>query len=239
MRRVLFFHVPKCAGTTVFEHLERHMGRTRLDRALGRRTSMLIHTKHHADQLSQMTATASKARLVYGHFDWNTYLRMTLTTDDFKFTFLREPIERLKSSYKYFCSDQGWEFLNLSGKPSDYSFEEYLTAGEPSDQWAVDNVAVRMFSGSLDNTAVNDKDWEELLHVAKRRLSELDYVGFQENLNSDFARLCKTIGISSLNIESKRITNTSRQIAENSSLSSEISKRTKWDEKLYRFAKSI
>jgi hypothetical protein len=128
--------------------------------------------------------------------------------------------------------------MNLSGNPTDYSFEDYLTSSEPSDNWAVDNVAVRMFSGSMDCSAKSDQDWHELLLLAKDRIGQLNFVGFHESINSDIHTLCENIGISSKQVGRKRITQKARIVEDSPSLSAEILKCTKWDKQLYEFAKS-
>lgn len=238
MNRIVFFHVPKCAGTTIYEHLETQIVRTPLDRLLGRNRTKLVHFRVHAESLNKKTKRAANAKLVYGHFGWDTYLRMKPKDGDFKFTFLRDPIERLQSSYNFFCSSQGWKWLNLGGNPSDYSFEDYLAAHARVDLWSIDNVAVRMFSGCMERKPLNDQDWQELVLKAQDRVSKLNYIGFQDDLETDFQIICRLIGVSSDNVERKRTSQTSRSRQDSPSSSVALTEFSKWDRQLYDFAKS-
>jgi hypothetical protein len=237
MRRVIFFHVPKCAGTTVYEHLEQSLGRTKVERIFRIRPTILIHTKHHAEQLPEMIKTGIKARLVYGHMDWDTYERLNPKPTDYLFTFLRNPMDRLRSSYNYFCSEQGWEWSCLSGKPEDYTFETYLEAAMEADRWSVDNVSVRMFSGSIDCAPSADQDWRELLELAKDRISQMDFVGFQENMHGDIKALSLNLGLTSWQAGRKRTTQKTRSVEDSLNLRAKIASCTKWDDQLFEFAK--
>jgi hypothetical protein len=244
MKRAVFFHVPKCAGSTVYVHVKKQFkrkfsGRTIYDRLIGRKTSMLLHTKFHAEELGDKLASARQAKLVFGHFDWATYLDMAPHPDDYKFTFLREPKERLRSSYTFFCSPQGWGHLQLSGLPSDYTYTEYLSSKNQKNFWQVDNVMVRMFGGDFVSLEKTDAEWMELLSAAKRNLSELNYIGFQNNFDIDIVTLCNELGISSKKVKAVNRTVQPKENEECEHLQYLIEKRTKWDQYLYEFAKSL
>jgi hypothetical protein len=230
--RVVFFHVPKCAGSTVFSHLEKHRGRTRIEKVLGRKPSILLHSKYHADSLSEKLQVAQRARLVYGHFDWGTYARMQPSDRDFRLTFLRDPIGRLKSSYNYFCSEQGWKWVELEGSPGDYSFKDYLRKTDASTFWQLDNVMVRMFGGNLDQPLETDAEWEALLSEATRNLDTLQFVGFQETFQSDIERLCKLLNIEGSQVATKNPTARPKEHEPDAELLGLMKTFTKWDQKL-------
>ncbi len=233
--RHVFFHIPKCAGSTVYIHLEKHLGRSRLDRMIGRKPSILLHTKHHSDHLHKMLPIARKARLVYGHFDWVTYKKMNPRTDDFMFTFLREPVDRLRSSYNFFCSPQGWKWIGLPGHPDDYTFEDYLKVDDESLHWQIDNVMVRTFSGSYDHVYQSDREWMEALEIAKTNIKKMSFIGFHHNFRSDFEELCKSIAIQSHQGAPENITSM-RRLKGKIEVTPMLVQRTKWDKLLYSHA---
>lgn len=236
MPRIVFFHVPKCAGSTVYTHLEKYLGKTRFERVLGRRPTVLVHTKHHADFLDEKLKIARKARLVYGHFDWSTYAQMGASDQDFRFTFLRDPVERLQSAYNFYCSDQGWKAISLAGTHEEWSFRDFLTNTDESTFWQLDNVMVRMFGGQLDQKFTTAAEWEGLLEVAKQNLDSLNFVGFQNSFGRDLEKLCGLIGVGGKQIVTNNATNHKKTYERDDELLALIDRCTKWDQKLYDYA---
>ena len=235
--RIVFFHVPKCAGSTVYLHLSKVMGKKTLsDRLLRRTPEVMIHTKHHAGDIEKRSRKAAHARVIYGHMDWKTYEKTRPDKRDFRFTFLRSPKDRIYSAYRFFCSPQGWKWSDLPGSPEDYSFEDYLEAAYIYQRWQIDNVATRMFSGDFDADPQSADEWELLLATAKKNICRLDFVGFHERFNQDFIDVCKMIDIPPVTPKMENATRENRLIAGSEVSDANVDQLCKWDLQLYRFA---
>lgn len=237
--RIIFFHVPKCAGSTVYASIRNAIGRRSLiDRLTGRSRSVLLHTVYHSSTIGNLISKARRASFVHGHFDWATYGNMECRNNDFLFTFLREPVSRLISSYNFFCSEQGWIYADLPGTPQDYDFEKYLEVSIQQNAWAVDNIMVRMFSGRFDANPQSDADWIALVDQASRRVSEFDFVGFHENFENDFKAVIHKLGFGGATLLTTNTTKKNRvDLSQVSASQDVVSRCTKWDDILYHRVK--
>ena len=92
-KRVAFLHIPKCGGTTVFQHFKTNIGGGRSGRIA--QCDSLSFAKLDAKALER----SRRARFVSGHFGWTAL--SAAGADAFRFTVLREPFDRLVSLYKF------------------------------------------------------------------------------------------------------------------------------------------
>ena len=93
-RPAAYLHIPKCAGTSINHHLKRHLGSVRSGRAVAINSIDVLRGR------SSSPAAARRARYVAGHCGWDHIADLGDT--HLRFTFLRQPAERVLSLY-VFC----------------------------------------------------------------------------------------------------------------------------------------
>jgi len=180
---VIFLHIPKTAGSTVYENVVKpNRGKTK------------IYSDHYP----------------YGvHRLINKFLQKEKKVE--YFTWMRDPIERALSHFRYMCShaNGGPKFCSAVG-------DTYLYAGEEEalkravEHGAISDIMTRQISGQegadnfyvpIDNMMrfriynpfnTEPKDPPEYdLETAKEHLGKMAFVGFQSRMNSDVDKLCE------------------------------------------------
>jgi hypothetical protein len=202
-RRVIFMHIPKTAGSSVSLFMKSHFGSSRsrrvvtLDETRGRRV--------FADEIN----AARAARYVGGHFGWDTLEE--IRGDAFVFTFLRDPVQRLKSAYWHLRgeADVGTEIATRYP-----TFRAFI---ESNDSRTRDVMACQLAGSFASETPSLAPEG-----VAARAISHLatfDYVGFTENFNSDFAHIAAAAGLPAptiaprTNVSAERLAGAARENA--------------------------
>ena len=94
--KLLFVHIPKTAGISLYSALEKHLGYRNCKR-WEQATKLDDYLATPDDNLQQL-------RLLSGHFSYEMFMRKN-TGDRYVFTLLREPLERIRSTYYYLLSD--------------------------------------------------------------------------------------------------------------------------------------
>ena len=189
MRRIFFIHIAKTGGVSVEENLIKE-------------TSMAPCPAYNWRELFQ-EKYISEYKLFVGHLQ---YFCKDIIGDAFRFTILREPIERAMS---------GWEHINRDIKhPLNASLSE-----APTIKLALTHHALhRHISNSMTRFLGCRPEFSKydsaeiairralkcipdrvMLENAKKCIDELDYIGFTETLNADMLGL-----FDALNIECKR-----------------------------------
>lgn len=118
-----------------------------------------------------------------GHLPLTWYERVSpdLYKNAFKFTFVRDPLERAYSAYKYLKNDRGIE----RDAQARYLVERYSDFDAFIKGWLCSENALRQMHFVpqwllLSNAAG---------HIA------VDFIGRQENMNEDFAHVCQKLGM--------------------------------------------
>ncbi|MBO6827011.1 MAG: sulfotransferase family 2 domain-containing protein [Sneathiella sp.] len=187
--RIVFFHIPKCAGTSVYRSLAHTLSdRTPLDKLLYRHRLTIIHDDWHKKRRTQKLRRARRSRFVTGHFEWSTYKEINPQPDDFLFTFLRNPKDRLLSLFRYLSDPQGSKWLEKRGVSST-NIIDFFETGHPHINWQIDNVMVRTFAGKYAEPLNTSAEWNEALQIAKRNLSKLDFIGNNVSFDKDLSFL--------------------------------------------------
>jgi hypothetical protein len=169
---VVFVHVPKTAGTTVLQILEREYGADAL---------LTLYDSTFGDELSTLPAARlAGIRAVAGHFYFGVHQDTSLPCR--YFTFLRDPVERIVSHY-HFVRGQPDHYLH--GAATRLGLREYVEVcggAEPN------NDQTRLLAGretaSPDGTCT-----PEMLSVAKRNLDRHDVVGLTEEFDQSLLLL--------------------------------------------------
>ncbi len=166
-RRVIFIHLPKCAGNSVLHHFR-----------VALRGCAYLHEYKGIQDSSVEIAKAE--RFVSGHFCWQTLQRVR--DDAFVFTVMRDPFSRLKSQYWYLRENES--LRGHSNYTGGLSFDDYL------DTDSAYNVMARQIAG-------HHADEISLTEAALRNLETLDFVGFTESIDEDLQVVCGLAGVAS------------------------------------------
>lgn len=186
-RRTSFLHIPKCGGTTVFQHFKSNIGGGRSGR-IARFDSMQF-----AEFAEPAMAQVRRARFVSGHFGWNA---LTASGEDaFRFTVLREPYERLVSLYRFSRLKQDAEsdvFAAVFEAAKQRSFGDFCLSPEPELKSMIENAMARALAE--DYFPYESADPARTLRAAIDHIDQLDLVIDLPRLNQALPRLAKLTG---------------------------------------------
>jgi hypothetical protein len=104
--------------------------------------------------------------------------------DDILITFLRDPIERLRSAFR---------FERSLGR--EMKFCDFLAAETPDLRPHLDNAIVRLLAGPFGSECRSEAEWERSTERAMANLARFDFIGLTERFDSDFPRLLSLLGI--------------------------------------------
>lgn len=167
--RVAFLHIPKCAGSSIHVHFKANYGSQRSGR------TVLLDTMHGSADDPAVIARARAALYVSGHFGWRTLA--TVGQSAFRFTVLRDPVERLRSLFRYAASlgtSNHPGFAALARSSQRRCFEEFCLDAAPLARAMLDNAQTRTLAH--DYHPLNACDAAATLRAAKANLDELDLV---------------------------------------------------------------
>lgn len=174
MSQILFFHVPKAAGTSVRHYL--------LDAHPNKKH---IQIERDAAWEKMTDEELSSYEIITGHLGWRITQRIPQST---RITFLRDPFERALSMYLF------WKNNLKQDKPYMRSFKAFL---EMADNHA--EIRGVLANGQAwqfyydwpiaQREAKMPIDDEALLAGALEHLSTFDFIGFQETLDDDLTTM--------------------------------------------------
>ncbi len=166
----LFLHMPKCAGSSMREILQRKFAVTYDYDSFFRfpkeeRMKLILDALRSPEELPNNT-------FIFGHFFPVKYLgQIKNNKENFRLiTFLRDPIQRLASHYSF------WQNSNFS--------DHYLWRKMKSENWSFKEFCL---SQEMKNFYS-----QYLIYIP---LSTFDFVGIHENLNKDWEQLCQIFEI--------------------------------------------
>ena len=179
-RRAVFLHIPKCAGSSVNLVFKRTVGSSHSGRTI------LIDDRIDRESYDEKIAQARAARFVGGHFGFET-LEEVRGTDAITFTVLRDPFDRVRSTFGHFHTRARGN--PLGHKLPTMTIEDYLASEGPEiSQWT-DNVIARQLARSHDRGRVAGMGLEEMVETAKAHLDQIDVVAFLDELPEAIARV--------------------------------------------------
>jgi hypothetical protein len=237
-RRLVFFHLPKCGGTTVHASLS----------DIFDPSEIFLHHGEVNDEGLQRSFVVTHAPFTDVVVDLER---------DWLITTLRDPIRRLRSLYQYWSSVRLGPF-ELGRPPNDnrravrmaheLSFEDYLRSQEPAVASYTDNGLVRHF------TQVDGPVTEAHFQRACRNLEKINQFVFAENLETGLSAVFDALGkLTAFEMRTENVTATlaelkpdvhhePREVGEVEALfesDEAIASRVKWDNRLYTYGLSL
>ncbi|SOH95128.1 Sulfotransferase family protein [Monaibacterium marinum] len=160
-RRIIFQHIPKAGGSTVnavFKSIFR-----------GSRFGQSVLLRDEALDMPAQIAFAQSARFVGGHF--GAAVREAVRGDGYVFTVLRDPADRLISSWRFAQSH-----TDLSFRYGHDTLEQMIEQGTPAERFSIDNVMARQLGAGLDLGAAAVIPRDEWVDRALDALRSMDRV---------------------------------------------------------------
>lgn len=205
-RKFIFVHVRKTAGESITEALTPYLAST--DLTIGTTFRGKVAARIHPKRTPFNKHT--QARFLRSHLPQDVW------TPYFKFAFVRNPVDRTQSFYRYLG--------NLLKKRGDKTFRSMILAlsGSASAdplRWPVTRAYLETsaFSEFIRHPAFNGKGQCESLCDAEGRII-VDFIGNYESLDADFARVTERIGLGPISLPRR---NASRGSAPSDTLSPE------------------
>lgn len=163
MKKVFFgLHMPKCAGTSVLSELKRCYGNN-----LYQSTSLITNFRENKADITDNYDKLDYSGY-FGHHFCDELLKL-IGDDIFLFTFLREPLDRALSHYKYINR------MNAAVGLPKVKFEDFINT-LPS----ITKFIVTRFPGLIDVKDEDSPNWVKATSVLKK----FNYVGDSNNISS-------------------------------------------------------
>ncbi|MEO0959272.1 MAG: sulfotransferase family 2 domain-containing protein [Pseudomonadota bacterium] len=170
-QRVIFFHIPKTAGSTVNAHFKRLLGPSWQGQAL---------TIGEASGPAEI-ALARRARFVGGHYGT---ARLAELGPGLRVTVLRDPLDRLVSA---------WRYQQTLKQPLPFeTLEEALASNHPRVRQLLDNVQARRLATPEGSVQMPRERW---LTEAQKTLSGFDVILRQTHFDADFRALLNRLDL--------------------------------------------
>lgn len=227
MRPALFLHIQKTAGTSVQEMARYHYGND--------------NVCSHGDFLHLDPVKSSQYKFLSGHFGI-AYARQHMT-DRYCFTFLRDPIARLTSLYR-FCHNQESE-QHILYAAAQGSFRDFLSQVNNPDirPFLLNNMVWQLadgwteIHGKKNFIKFNSISFEQMLSTAKVTLTQFDYVGFVETFESDICTIFRDLGAKEIEVRRSNVTSHNADLEKlDQATCAELYALTYYDYKLYKHA---
>lgn len=183
--RVVFLHIPKCAGSTVNRHFTINIGSVSSGR------TVVLNSMDGTAYDPGAIAKAQSAPYVTGHFGFDTLT--AVSGGAITFVFLRDPVRRLLSLY-YYCRSI-WDAPNPYSLPLEQAhrmdFLDFCLSRDPAIRSFVDNTQARTLAGDYVLHGQDNYDRHAVARQSKTNLDDIDYVGFAKTTDQDIAHLAR------------------------------------------------
>lgn len=224
---LLFVHVPKAAGSTVRETLNRTFGARRI----------FVADSDTAAAISEWQALTPsqrrRTRLIVGHMP---VLMHNFVEGPFRyFTVLRHPVDRLVSHY-YFVRSNRNHYLHEIVHRQRLSLEEYCLSDLTVE---FDNDQVRLISGLRSSVPINGINQTHLRQAIDNIERMFSVVGVQDDIAGFFEEFERSHHVRMRRGPSRNVTRSRPKLAEvPDEVRQKILARSKWDMALYEYAKA-
>ncbi len=181
MKRILFMHVPKTAGTSILVYLRKvYAERLRLE----------LRTQDNTLQTIRQEDVAA-ADCIWLHAPFREFHQDA--GDCFKFTFFRHPMERIQSLYAYLRNPAVIANQNFTYTPNRVvqslkavermSFEDFVLSDDPVHSAKITNVYAKWLSERDEATFSTRKEY--LRHCIERMATCFDLIGLTSHIAED------------------------------------------------------
>ena len=194
----VFVHLPKCAGTSLLKTFSQ----------IGQRRFVVVAENDLKSealsslklQMAEHKITASRLDLVMGR-DSYFGIQNVSPREPYFFTFIREPIQRYLSQYRYYvdCASDPKHHAHemavdrLDGDGRRMSLEEYVESGRG------DNFLCKVLGSIAPSRQNHDWFWnvsdDEAVSAAKEMLDQMSFIGFMDSIESDATTICNRLKI--------------------------------------------
>jgi hypothetical protein len=226
--RIAFVHIPRTAGTTFGEHLDRLYAGDTVAKFYADAEHPVVNGRIDAFRALEKTSKASHAML-RGHFHYGF--------DDGEsgchyVTLLREPVSRLVSYY-FYALKEPLNYLHAYLFQRRIGLERFLTSEASID---LDNFQVRAISGAHFESP-RARVGPEHLEMAKRNLKErFAAFGLTEHFDESMQRFSARFGWPALPASRRNEGAYARDLALSEACRTHVEHANRYDIELYRFA---
>lgn len=224
---VIFIHIPKTAGTTLTEILERHYPLNKRYH-LGAKVQKAITEFQTFDQTRRANIDALYGHMAYG---LHTYLPRPAVY----VTVLREPVERVISFY-YFVKGNDQHYLHHLSQHTAVDIKAFI---ESQHTIMVDNFQVRLLSGVWDDVPFGGVT-EEHCRLAKQNLENIQVVGLTKQFDATLLLVKDLLGWRHIWYKPRNVTLRRPKKRElPADMLASVVAHNQWDIELFRYAEEL
>lgn len=175
MVELISIHIPKTGGSS-FYHILQQVYKNQVSISYKRRD---IKPLLGENQLTSIIQSAPLIKVVHGHFYYQE-LKVLHTTSDAKLIcWLRDPIERVYSNYKFFING----LQNPERNPKQYEINKH-----------------RINETFLEYASLSENQNRMSKFLAGLSLQQIDFIGFLEDFETDLMALSKLLNWPNISI---------------------------------------
>lgn len=224
---IIFYHLPKTAGTTLNGILKQNYAPQRIVESSADTHAFV------ADMETWPEAKFRRIKLLKGHFPFGVHTLFPQKTRCF--TLLRDPVERVISYYYHAVRNPNHYLYDLI-HDNDWSLEDLMERGIPI---MMNDAQVRLISGVWGEPDFGKID-ETILETAVENLRSCAVVGLTEKFDDSILLLQNAFGWANVGYKSSNLgTNRPQQDQLSASMLETIKKHNLFDQLLYEEAKRL
>jgi len=226
---LIFLHIPKAAGTTLYGIIEHQFPHNAIFTIGGVNIQKSINEFKNLPKKERQ-----KIRCLRGHMPFG--LHNYWTQSAIYITLLRHPVARIISHYYYVLRTPG-HYLHNKVTSKKMSLSDYVDSGVSPE---LTNGQTRLISGveKVDSVNGNEPVSADILEVAKRNLNHFAAVGLSERFDESLILFKRLLGWKNIFYVEQNVTRSRPSIQEISRQTIRIiENHNKLDLELYEFAK--
>jgi hypothetical protein len=222
---IIFFHIPKCAGTTVEEGFSNHFGSDRV-KAPATIDDYRVIPPHFLEPY----------QVLAGHIT-HDYALPYITSTSILLTLLREPAARLRSLYNYYRTLN--DDIEIVRQAKQLSFARWLDTDCPEVTVMVENAIIRSFTPESYWRVDAPACPELIVSYAIRFLKIFDSVGFVEDIGVFLLKVRALTGVEIPNVRANSSSVDCTTEVSDEEMAAWLTRNSALDLELLRAAKSI